>query len=161
MAVTRTRLAAAAALVAALAVGAVMLLAGGAPAEGGGALAWEGPVKPFQAGKPTDRVLTAKVRNTSLEEVTIDVLDVRVLDAEGRELQSTARFLAAFAHGLYPWSRRGDDPRALGSEERTRIGEMATLKPDQVVPLTLSWRVPPGGEQPVRVDLGSATLPLS
>ena len=161
MTVSRTRLAAAVALVAALAVAAVVVFAGGAPADDGGSLSWDGPVKPFQAGKPTDRVLTAKVRNTSLEEVTLDVLDIRVLDAEGRELQSTARFLAAFAHGLYPWSRRKGDPRDLGSEERTRIGEMATLEPDQVVPLTLSWRVAPGGAQPVRVDLGSATLPLS
>ena len=45
--------------------------------------------------------------------------------------------------------------------ERRRIGEIATIKPGQAVPLTLSWRVPAGGSQPVEVrfDGGTLTLP--
>jgi hypothetical protein len=155
----RTRLAAAAALAAAAVVVVALLVTGGDST--GAALAWEGEKRVFQSGKPTDRVLTGQVKNTSLEDVTIDVEDIRLLDAEGREVQSTARFLAAFAHGRYPWSLRGDDPRALGSQERTLIGEMAKLRPGQVAPLTLSWRVPPGARPPVRVDFGSTSLALS
>ena len=155
---SRTRLAAVAALAAA-AVVVVALLAGGGEARE--VLAWEGEKTVFQSGKPTDRVLTGKVKNTSLEDVTIDVEDIRLLDDSGREVQSTARFLAAFAHGRYPWSLRGDDPRALGAQERTLIGEMTRLRPGQVAPLTLSWRVPPGGDPPVRVDFGSTSLALS
>ena len=160
MTATRSRLAAAAALVAAAAVLAAVLLSGG----GAGTtttLVWTGEKHVFQSGKPTDRVLTGKIENTSRSDVTLDTEDIRILDAKGRELQSTARFLAAFAHGLYPWSLRGDNPRDLGSQERTRIGEMAKLRPGQVVPLTLSWRVGAGSDQPVRVDFGSTSLPLS
>ena len=45
--------------------------------------------------------------------------------------------------------------------ERRRIGKIATIKPGQAVPLTLSWRVPAGGSQPVEVrfDGGTLTLP--
>lgn len=159
MTATRSRLAAAAALLAAAVVLGAVLLSG----DGGSTatVAWSGEKQIFQSGKPTDRVLAGKIENTSLEDVTIDTEDIRILDADGREVQSTARFLAAFAHGLYPWSLRGDDPRDLGSQERTRIGEMVKLRPGQVAPLTLSWRVAPGGEQPVRVDFGSTSLPLS
>jgi hypothetical protein len=159
MTAARSRLAAAAALVAAAVVLGAVLLSG----DGGSAatVAWSGEKQIFQSGKPTDRILTGKIENTSLEDVTIDTEDIRILDAEGREVQSTARFLAAFAHGLYPWSLRGDNPRDLGSQERTRIGEMVKLRPGQVAPLTLSWRVAAGGEQPVQVDLGSTSLPLS
>ena len=154
----RTRTVAVAALAAAAVVVIALLAGDSAPRA---VLAWEGETTVFQSGKPTDRVLTGKVRNTSRDDVTLDVEDIRLVDADGRELQSTARFLAAFAHGRYPWSLRGDDPRALGSQERTLIGEMARLRPGQVAPLTLSWRVPPGGRPPVQVDFGSTSLALS
>ena len=158
MTATRTRLAAVAALVAAAAVVAAVLLSGGGASA---TLSWEGDKLVFRSGKPTDRVLTGKIKNTSLEDVTIDTEDIRLLDAQGREVQSTARFLAAFAHGRYPWSLRGDDPRDLGPSERTMLGEMTKIRPGQVVPLTLSWRVPRGADAPVTVDFGSTSLALS
>ena len=45
--------------------------------------------------------------------------------------------------------------------ERARIGKIVTIKPGQAAPLTLSWRVPAGGSEPVEVrfDGGSLTLP--
>ena len=56
-----------------------------------------------------------------------------------------------------PWSWH-----VKGSKfERRRSGQIATIKPGQAVPLTLSWRVPAGGSDPVEVrfDGGSLSLP--
>ena len=52
--------------------------------------------------------------------------DVRVLDAEGNEVQSAVRFIAAFAHGLYPWSQR---PENVGDFERRRLGRSRRSSP--------------------------------
>ena len=106
---------------------------------------------------PRDRILTGEVRNTSLRAVDLTVDRVRVLDAGGRRLRSTALFAQHFSHGLYPWSMH-----VKGSKfERRRTGKIATIKPGQAVPLTLSWRVPQGGSEPVEVrfDGGSLALP--
>jgi len=148
----RARIAVAVALAAAALV-AVASLAFAGGGDGAGKLACVGKQQVYKAGQPTDRVMASKVRNASLEPLTIDTLDIRVLDADGKELESTARFLEAYMHGRYSWSMR-DDPRDLGADERERMGEIARLKPDEQAPLTLSWRVPAGGAQPVRVDFG-------
>ena len=106
---------------------------------------------------PRDRILTGELRNASLRPVDLDTERVAILDAKGHRLRSTAKFTQHFSHGLYPWSWhvRG------GKSERTRIGKIATIKPGQAVPLTLSWRVPEGGSEPVEVrfDGGSLSLP--
>ena len=143
---------------AALVAVAALAFAGGG--EDGGKLAWAGKPQVFQSGKATDSVMSAKVRNVSREPMTVDTLDIRVLDAEGKELKSTARFLAAYMHGRYSWSMRGDDPRDLGADERERMGEIAVLKPGEEAPFTASWRVPQGGKQPVRIDFGKTTVRL-
>ncbi len=106
---------------------------------------------------PQDRILTGRLRNASLRAVDLDTERVRILDAKGAQLKATALFSQSFSHGLYPWSMN-----VKGSKfERRRIGEIATIKPGQAVPLTLSWRVPEGGSQPVEVrfDGGTLTLP--
>jgi hypothetical protein len=106
---------------------------------------------------PRDRILTGELRNASLRAVDLDSERVQILDAEGRSLRATALFAQGFSHGLYPWSMN-----VKGSKfERRRIGKIATIKPGQAVPLTLSWRVPSGGSEPVRVrfDGGSLDLP--
>ena len=106
---------------------------------------------------PRDRILTGQVRNASLRAVDLEAERIRILDAEGRDLKASARFSQSFSHGLYPWSMH-----VKGSKfERSRIGEIATIKPGQAVPLTLSWRVPAGGSEPVeaRFDGGSLSLP--
>jgi hypothetical protein len=81
---------------------------------------------------------------------------VRIVDARGRALRSTARFAQHFSHGLYPWSMhvRGSD------FERRRTGRIATVKPGEAVPLTLSWRVPEGGSQPVEARFAGGSLRL-
>jgi hypothetical protein len=105
---------------------------------------------------PRDRILTGQLRNASLRAVDLDTERVRILDAGGRSLRSTVMFSQHFSHGLYPWSWhvRG------GKSERTRTGKIATIKPGQTVPLTLSWRVPEGRAEPVEVRFNGGTLSL-
>lgn len=106
---------------------------------------------------PRDRILTGHVRNASLRVVDLESKRVQILDARGRRLKATALFAQGFSHGLYPPSMKIE-----GSEfERRRLGRIATIKPGQSVPLTLSWRVPQGGSEPVeaRFDGGTLTLP--
>jgi hypothetical protein len=105
---------------------------------------------------PRDRILTGSVRNSSLHAVDLAIEHVRVVDAAGRRLRATALFAQHFSHGLYPWSWH-----VKGSKfERDRIGRSATIKPGQDVPLTLSWRVPSGGSEPVEVRFGGGSLAL-
>jgi hypothetical protein len=152
----RVRLALAGAVVTAAAAAVTLAAAGGA--QGGeGAIAWKGAPHVLRSGPATDRVLYGAIRNDSLRDVDLAVTDVEVLDGEGRRLRSDVRFLAAFAHGLHAWSQRPDD---VGDFERRRLGEIATLRPGQSAPITLSWRVPAGGAAPAVVDLGPAELDL-
>jgi hypothetical protein len=106
---------------------------------------------------PRDRILTGQLRNASLRAVDLDSKRVQILDAKGRSLRATALFSQSFSHGLYPWSMNVEGSKF----ERRRVGKIATIKPGQTVPLTLSWRVPAGGSQPVKVrfDGGTLTLP--
>jgi hypothetical protein len=153
---SRARLAIAVALVAAAGLVAVLVFAGGADGDDG-RLAWKGTPDLLQAERPTDHILYGQIRNDSLKDVNLDYKDVRVLDTEGREVRSAVRFLAAFAHGLYPWSQR---PDPLGDFERRRLGEIATIKPGQAAPITLSWRVADGAAKPSKVDFGEIELAL-
>jgi len=151
----------AAAAVAAVAL-ALVLLAGrggdGATAQAPVRLAWQGTPQLIEVeGMPSDRILAGRVRNTSLRPVDVSVDRIEIVDARGRRLKSTARFLAGFAHGLYPPAQQVKPP---GRFERTRLGEIATMKPGQELPLTLSWRVPPGGAAPTEVRFGGGALPL-
>lgn len=157
MTLSRYRIAALAALAGAAVLAAVLLFTGGA--DGGtGKLAWATKPQVFKSGKPTDRVLTARIENASVRDVSLDVDDARILDAEGDELQATVSFLEAFAHGLWSWSQA---PAKLTDFERRRLGQIATIKPGETLPLALSWRVPKGGDRPVRVDFGDGvTLAL-
>jgi hypothetical protein len=153
---SRVRLAAAAALAAAVGLAAVLLFTGGA--DGGtGSLSWQGEPRVFKSGKPTDRVLTARIENTSLKPIDLDVENVRIVDADGNELKSTARFLEAFAHSLFAWSQR---PAKLTEFERRRLGEIVTIKPGRTAPVALSWRVPPGEKPPERVEFGEVSVAL-
>ena len=142
-------------------VGALLLAGRGAStqaATGSAPLQWK--TKPnliLVPELPRDRILTGSVRNASLHPVDLASERVQILDAAGHRLHATALFAQHFSHGLYPWSWH-----VKGSKfERDRIGRSATIKPGQDVPLTLSWRVPAGGSEPVeaRFDGGSLALP--
>lgn len=153
----RVRLAAVAALAAAAVLAAVLLFTGGA--DGGtGKLDWAAAPKVFKSGPATDRVLTARIENTSLRPLDLVAKDARILDAEGDEVRSTAVFLEAFVHGLWSWSQ---SPSQLTEFERRRLGHIVRIEPGKTAPVALSWRVPKGEDQPVRVDFGEgATLAL-
>jgi hypothetical protein len=160
---TAVRLWLAAILVLAAGVGGLLLLGdkdGGATqaATDTARLQWkEEPELILVPELPRDRILTGQLRNASLRPVDLDTERVRILDADGRSLRSTALFSQGFSHGLYPWSMN-----VKGSKfERRRLGRIATIKPGQAVPLTLSWRVPEGGSEPVEVrfDGGRLSLP--
>jgi hypothetical protein len=152
---SRSRLAALAAAVAAGVVVLALVLAGGAGGDEG-SLAWK-DVEVFPAENGSDRILYGQVENTSLRDVDLDVREVRLADARGREVESAVRFSATFAHGIFPWSQKPDD---VGDFERRRLGEVATVKPGQAVPITLSWRTAAGAPAPVRADLGPVELDL-
>lgn len=156
-AVSRGRLAALAALALAGVIVALLLLTGSAGGEQG-KLGWEGESTVVQSGRSTDRVLVGTLRNDSLEDVDLRADDVRVLDADGDEIRSTARFLAGFAHPLFAWSQ---EPEDIGDYERRRLGEIVTIKPGQTAPLVLSWRLASDdGSAAERVDLGAAVMTL-
>ena len=145
------------------AVGVIALAGGGgdggeAAAGGTVRLSWaEPPLVNTPPMLKRDRVLAGKLRNESLRDVDLVAADVRLLDAEGRPVRSTARFLAAYTHGLYAPAQRPDTPNP---NEQKQLGEIVTIKSRQVVPVTLSWRVPAGAERPVTADLGPASLAL-
>lgn len=156
MTTSRVRLAAAAALAAAAVIALTLVLAGGAGGDEGAAVAWK-DVKVYDSEIETDNVLAGRLENRSLREVDLDVDDVRVLDADGEPVRSSVIFIQAFAHGLYAWSQQ---PKKLDDFERRRIGQIVTIKPRESAPITLSWRVPKGGEQPASVDLGPVEIDL-
>jgi len=105
---------------------------------------------------PRDRILTGSIRNGSLRPVDLESERVQVRDAAGHRLKATALFSQHFSHGLYPPSMR-----VKGSKfERRRTGKIATIKPGQDVPLTLSWRVAADGTEPVEVRFDGGTLAL-
>lgn len=131
--------------------------ASAAAATGPVRLAWkESPRMIRVAELPNDRILTGRVRNTSLRPVDLSVDKIEIVDARGRRVASTARFLQAFAHGLYPPSMNVKG----GKFERTRMGQIATVKPGQDLPLTLSWRLASSTAQPLEVRFGGGSLAL-
>jgi hypothetical protein len=136
----------------------VLIGCGDSPA-GSGSVSWIGePLVVRQPELPDDTIVSGKLRNESDETLELDAEDVRVLDADGDAVQSTARFSTGVTHQLYPPREgpREKDPRFL----RERLGQAATVKPGATVPLVVAWRLGPGDEPPERVDLGQASLEL-
>jgi hypothetical protein len=144
-------------------MGAVALLAfagcGGSGGDGGSAaLVWQGrPTAYSSDAKPQDRVVVARVRNRSSKPVRVDAAKVKVLDADGHALRSYARFIAAYAHGLYPAFQK---PSELPPDELKRLGYVVTVAPGAAAPVTVAWRAPAGSPGPATVDLGVARLEL-
>jgi hypothetical protein len=146
------------ALLAVVALGAAIFLGlsslGGA--ERTGPLAWSGHAEVFtHPTLPGDRVLTARLRNDGLHPLRVDIGDVRLLDADGREVASSPVFLQAFGKTL--WAA-GRGPQQEPDTELQRTGRIALLKPGQEVPLTIAWHDRDG--EPVRVDYKRGSLGL-
>jgi hypothetical protein len=130
---------------------------GGAGDESGD-LAWARSPRVFTPERlPQDRVLSARLKNDSLRSIRLSVDDLRLEDANGRTVDSTAVFLESFVHGLYPPTRQ---PAQVPESELRRTGRLAVLEPGASVPLTVAWRRGVAAGAPVRLDYGLGSLPL-
>jgi hypothetical protein len=145
---------------AALAAATLAAGCGGAskPASSSAPLAWQGtPVSYASPDLPRDRVLLAKVRNTSSAPVRLDAAKLVVRDAADRELRSSGRYIAGYAHGLYGAFQK---PDPLPPDELKRMGLLVTLAPGRTAPIFVAWRLTPGAKEPARVDYGGGSLAL-
>ena len=141
-----------------VAITALVMSDGGAGDEGAGDLAWARSPRVFTPESlPQDRVLSARLRNDSLRSIRLRVDDLRLEDANGRTVDSTAVFLDSFVHGLYPPTRQ---PAQVSESELRRTGRLAVLAPGDSVPLTMAWRREGGVDAPVRLDYGRGYLPV-
>jgi len=121
-----------------------------------GPLDWSGDAEVFvHPTLPEDRVLTAKLRNDGIHPLRVDIGDVRLLDAAGREVASSPVFLQAFGKSL--WAA-GRGPVQEPDTELQRTGRIALLQPGEEVPLTVAWHARDG--EPVRLDYGRGSLSL-
>ena len=141
-----------------VAITALLLSDGGAGDEGAGDLAWARSPRVFTPESlPQDRVLSATLRNDSLRRIRLTVDDLRMEDANGETVESTAVFLDSFLHGLYPPTRQ---PAQVSESELRRTGRLAVIAPGDSVPLTVAWRREGGVDAPVRLDYGRGYLPV-
>ncbi len=148
----RLRLAAAGALVALVAG----CGGGGGGGGGDGAVSWKGMPQVFApGGLPRDRILLGRVQNTSLRPITLQAAKIRVRDGQGRVLEASGRFTAAFAHGLFGAFQQ---PSSLPSEELIRLGRVVQLRPNETAPFYAAWRSRPGSRAPYRIDVGEGRL---
>jgi hypothetical protein len=121
-----------------------------------GPLDWSGDGEVFtHPTLPGDRVLTARLRNDGLHPLRIDIGDVRLVTADGREVASSPVFLQAFGKSL--WSA-GRGPVQEPDAELQRTGRIALLKPGEEVPLTVAWHARDG--EPARLEYGRGSLSL-
>lgn len=121
-------------------------------------LAWDGTPEVFRAKNlPSDRVVIARVRNTGSETLHLVAADLRVRDAGGRALESSAAFTTNYAHGLFGMQ---DPPKRLPPAELVRLGKVVYIPAGASVPFYAAWRLKAGSREPVSVDYGSGTLAL-
>lgn len=141
-----------------VAITALVMSDGGAGDQGAGDLAWARSPRVFTPESlPQDRVLSATLRNDSLRRIRLTVDDLRMEDANGQTVESTAVFLDSFVHGLYPPTRQ---PAQVSESELRRTGRLAVIAPGDSVPLTVAWRREGGVDAPVRLDYGRGYLPV-
>lgn len=145
------RRAALAAVVAVFGVGGAGCGGGGSDAE---SVSWKGdPIVVRQPLLPDDTIVSGTIRNSTGRTLDLNADDVRLVDEHGHAIpQHTARFSVGVTHQLYPPrdAPKEGDPDFL----RRRLGELATVRPGETVPLVVSWRLRPGQAPPVRVELG-------
>jgi hypothetical protein len=142
-----------------LATAAVVAIAGCGGGDGDTpdtALAWAGTPKVFRAKNlPRDRVVIARVRNTGSKTLHLVAADLRVRDADGRALTTSAAFSTGFAHGLFGMLQQ---PRPVPRAELIRLGKIAYIPPGASLPFYAAWRLRPDTREPVRIDYGAGTL---
>ncbi len=108
---------------------------------------------------PRDRILHGEVRNEGLKKITVQAGDVKLLDADGQQVDGLVTFIQGYAHPRYPYGRGpGPGPSGYPEEERVHIGQVTEIKPGATRPLTISWHEPAGPRTPVSIDYGPGTL---
>jgi hypothetical protein len=155
----RAILALATAAAAALVAVAVITLGGGKQ-DAPGKLGWANKPLVFRPERlPDDRTLSAEVSNDTLRELRVRAKSLVVVDAQGRRLQTVARFARAYSHGLYPPTQR---PPGYENGNQARLeGVYVDLKPGERAPLTVSWRLRGKVQEPLRLDYGAGSLPIA
>jgi hypothetical protein len=125
------------------------------PPKGSGPLVWAEPPLQFTPETlPGDRILTGELRNEGLRRVRVDLPELRVRDAAGRDVPAQPIFLQTFGKSL--WSS-GRGPEQLPETELLRTGRIAWLKPGETVPLTVAWREPAA---PSRIEYDGGWVPV-
>lgn len=105
---------------------------------------------------PNDRVLAGVVENASERPLEVDRDEVKLLDADGRQVFAATRFSSGFGRDIYP-PRYG---RNLPEAVRLRLGLRASVAPGGSTPVTIAWRVKNASRAPVRLDIGPGELKI-
>ena len=108
---------------------------------------------------PRDRVVIARVRNTTKETLHLVASKLVVRDADGHALKgSSAGFTTSFAHGLFGALQQ---PDPLPPAELLRLGKAVYIPAGATAPFYAAWHLAPGTPEPVRIDygVGSITVP--
>ena len=155
----RGLLAAVTAVTAVVAVAAIVATGGGGD-DPAGKLGWAAEPLVFVPERlPQDRTLAGEVANDTLRDLRVRADRMKVVDADGRRLQTVARFAKAYSHGLYPPTQR---PRGYENGNQARLeGIYVDLKPGERAPLTVSWRMRKGVALPLHLDSGAGSLPIA
>ena len=126
-----------------------------------GPLVWQVAPLEFRArgrGLEHDRVVLARVRNTSEDSILLWAKDVRVRDSAGHRMRSVAGFMNTYAHGLFGAFQQ---PSAAPTKELLRMGRMVQLAPGATAPFFAAWRIGSTSSRgPARVDYGTGDLLL-
>ena len=150
-----------AAVLATLAAAAGPVAGASVPPLRAGPLTWQTAPLEFRArgrGLTHDRVVLARVRNTSDQAIMLWAKDVRVRDSAGHRMRSVAGFTNAYAHGLFGAFQQ---PSAAPTKELLRMGRMVQLEPGEAAPFFAAWRIGPAASRgPARVDYGTGDLLL-
>ncbi|MCW2990438.1 MAG: hypothetical protein JWM73_1032 [Solirubrobacterales bacterium] len=119
-------------------------------------LAWDGTPKVFRAKNlPNDRVVIAKVKNAGTKTLHLVAARLKVRDADGHALVTSAAFATDYAHGLFGALQQ---PKQLPPAELIRLGKVAYIPAGATVPFYAAWRLTPGAKEPVTIDYGAGTL---
>lgn len=142
----------------ALIVAAVTLAGcGGGEESTGEGLEWsEQPVTTRAPTGGTDQVVVGQLRNATDEHIELVAERVRVVDAEGDPVQSDARFVATFVHGLYGADVRASD---LPYSERSRLGLTIVLEPGGTTPVYAAFRADSAAE-PLALTVAGESLDI-